>query len=169
MSDRSEDVGARSRRFRLHQRLGAVGPDPWIEDDEGERCFEVDETALVRLEAFILRDLHGREVAKLQHSDLREGDATEIKREGISVATVRRTHAALRHHFAIDVRDGDGLEIHGHIGRHEYEIRRGEDVVATVSRKWFRGEESYGVEVAADEDQAMILAATVAIEQMDHG
>ena len=169
MSDRSEDVGGRGRRFRLHQRLGAVGPDPWIEDDEGERCFEVDEMALGRLEAFILRDLHGREVARLQHSDLREEDATQIKREGISVATVRRTHAALRHHFAIDVRDGDGLQIHGHVGRHEYEIRRGEDVVATVSRKWFRGEETYGVEVAADEDQAMILAATVAIEQMDHG
>ena len=146
-----------------------MGPDPWIEDDEGERCFEVDEMALGRLEAFILRDLHGREVARLQHSDLREEDATEIKCEGISVATVRRTHGALRHHFAIDVRDGDGLEIHGHVGRHEYEIRRGEDVVATVSRKWFRGEETYGVEVAADEDQAMILAATVAIEQMDHG
>jgi len=169
MSDRSEDVGGRGRRFRLHQRLGAVGPDPWIEDDEGERCFEVDEMALGRLEAFILRDLHGREVARLQHSDLREEDATEIKREGISVATVRRTHTALRHHFAIDVRDGDGLEINGHVGRHEYEIRRGEDVVATVSRKWFRGEETYGVEVAEDEDQAMILAATVAIEQMDHG
>jgi hypothetical protein len=83
MSDRSEDVGACGRRFRLHQRLGAVGPDPWIEDDEGERCFEVDEMALGRLEALILRDLHGREVAKLQHSDLREGDATEIKSEGI--------------------------------------------------------------------------------------
>jgi uncharacterized protein YxjI len=125
--------------------------------------------ALVRLEAFILRDLHGREVARLQHSDLREGDATEIKREGTSVTTVRRTHAALRHHFLIDAPDGDGLEIHGQVGRYEYEIRRGENVVATVSRKWFRGEETYGVEGAAGEDQAMILAVAVAIEQMNHG
>ena len=149
-------------------RLGAVEPDPWIVDGEGERVFQVDENALARLNTFILRDLHGREVAKLQEESALGADAIVIKREGENLATVRRTRAVLGHRFLIDVEGGVTLEIHGHVGRHDYEIRRDAHVVATVSTKWSRADDHYGVEVGADEDEAMVLVATVAIEELNH-
>ena len=152
----------------MHLRLGAVEPDPWIVDGEGERVFQVDENALARLRTFILRDLHGREVAKLQEESALGPDAIAIRREGDMLATVRRTHAFLGHRFLIDVDGGVTLQVHGHPGRHDYEIRRDAQVVATISTRWSRADDHYGVEVAAAEDEAMLLAATVAIEDLDH-
>ena len=147
--------------------LGRIDPDPWIEDWEGRRIFQVDEMARARLDTFILRDLHGREVAKLQE-DVSARDATVIEREGATLASVRRFRAGLRHRFVIDIVGGVTLEIHGHVGRHEYEIRRGADVVATISTGWFPGHDRYGVEVGAGEDEAMLLAANVAIEGLEN-
>ena len=123
--------------------------------------------ARARLDTFILRDLHGNEVAKLRENAPAQ-DATVIEREGATLATVRRSRTGLRHRFFVEVVGGVTLEIHGRVGRHEYEIRRGADVVATISTGWFPGHDRYGVEVSAGEDEAMIIAATVALEDLEN-
>jgi uncharacterized protein YxjI len=58
------------------------------------------------------------------------------------------------------------MKAHGRVGDHEYEIERDGATVAKISKKWFRVRESYGVEVAAGEDAALILAITVAIDSL---
>jgi uncharacterized protein YxjI len=40
--------------------------------------------------------------------------------------------------------------------------------VAHVSKRWFRVRDTYGVEIEPGEDDVLILAATVAIDQMTH-
>jgi hypothetical protein len=52
------------------------------------------------------------------------------------------------------------MKAHGNVVDHEYEIERDGDTVATISKKWFRVRESYGVDVAAGEDASLILAIT---------
>ena len=162
-------AGPRGRRFRVREGLAFIAPDRWIEDDHGERAFQVDEMALAKLSAFILRDLHGIEVAKLEHEDLRSQKAADIFRQGAALATVRRARAGLRHHYDIESPDAGNLEVHGHIGRYDYEIRRGGDVVATISKDWSRPDAAYGVEVSTGEDEAMLVAAAVAIESLHTG
>jgi uncharacterized protein YxjI len=49
---------------------------------------------------------------------------------------------------------------------HEYEVERDGDTVATVSKSWFRVRDTYGVEIAPDQDDALILAITVCMESM---
>ncbi|MFL5835630.1 MAG: hypothetical protein ACJ76K_03455 [Solirubrobacteraceae bacterium] len=49
---------------------------------------------------------------------------------------------------------------------HEYEVKRDGDVIATVSKKWFRARETYGIEIAACEDEALLLAVAVAIDEL---
>jgi uncharacterized protein YxjI len=46
------------------------------------------------------------------------------------------------------------------------EIERDGDTVASISKKWFRVRESYGVDVTAGEDVPLILAITVAIDAL---
>jgi uncharacterized protein YxjI len=167
MSFDGDDSARGGRRFSLRMGLGGIDPDPWIEDEDGERIFQVDEMARARLGAFILRDLHGNEVAKLEEN-VSPQDATVIRRQGEALATVRRERTGLRHRFFIDRAGGETLEVRGHVGRHQYEIRRDADVVATVSTEWFRGHDRYGVEVGAGEDEAMLLAVTMAIEGLDN-
>jgi uncharacterized protein YxjI len=38
--------------------------------------------------------------------------------------------------------------------------------VATVSKKWFRLRDSYGIEIAHGEDAPLLLSISVAVDQM---
>jgi uncharacterized protein YxjI len=56
--------------------------------------------------------------------------------------------------------------VKGNILDHEYTIGEGRDKVAEVSKKWFRIRDSYGVEIEPSQDDGVILAVTVCIDQM---
>jgi uncharacterized protein YxjI len=57
----------------------------------------------------------------------------------------------------------------GNVVDHEYEIERDGDKVAEISKRWFRARDTYGIEVAPQADDALILAATVCIDEMARG
>ena len=61
---------------------------------------------------------------------------------------------------------GADLSAHGNVVDHEYEIERDGATVATVSKKWFRVRDSYGVEVAPGEDAGLMLAITVCMDEL---
>jgi uncharacterized protein YxjI len=56
----------------------------------------------------------------------------------------------------------------GNMVDHEYEIERDGRAVATVSKRWFRVRDTYGVEIAPGEDDALVLAITVCIDVLTH-
>jgi uncharacterized protein YxjI len=86
------------------------------------------------------------------------------------VVTIKKALVSpLRDRFSIEVDGGPDLEAKGNIVDHEYEVKRGGDKVAEVSKRWFRMRDTYGIEVAPDEDDALILACTVCIDQMSRG
>ena len=68
--------------------------------------------------------------------------------------------------FKIDVDGGPDLSAHGNLVDHEYAIEQDGDTVATVSKKWFRVRDIYGVEITPDQDDARILAIVVCIDAM---
>jgi uncharacterized protein YxjI len=60
------------------------------------------------------------------------------------------------------------MEARGNIVDHEYVLERGGEKIAEVSKHWFRMRDTYGIEIAAAQDAALILALTVCIDQMSH-
>ena len=58
------------------------------------------------------------------------------------------------------------MEAKGNVVDHEYKIERGGDTVAEVSKRWFRIRDTYGIEIAPSEEDALILALIVSIDQM---
>jgi uncharacterized protein YxjI len=158
-----EPVG---ERFLMREKLLAIGDDFWIENDRGERAYKVNGKAFRVRQTFVLEDLSGHEVARIQERKLSIRDKVAVERGGDTVATVHKALVGLRDRFAIDVRHGPDMKAHGNIVDHEYEIERDGDTVATISKRWFRLRESYGVDVAAGEDVALILAMTVAIDSL---
>ena len=90
----------------------------------------------------------------------------KVERDGETLATVHTALVGIRDRFDIDIEDGEDMKAHGNVLQHEYEIKRGDDVVARISKKWFRVRDTYGVEIAAGEDEAMLLAVTVAIDEI---
>ncbi len=91
----------------------------------------------------------------------------EVERDGHTVATIKKAMITpLRDRFSISVDDGEDMEAKGNVVDHEYKIERGGDTVAEVSKRWFRIRDTYGIEIAPSEEDALILALIVSIDQM---
>jgi uncharacterized protein YxjI len=148
------------------EKLVSIGDDFFIQNDFGQRVFKVDGKALRLRDTLIFRDMQGNEVCKIQARIARIRDSMEV--EGPDGRRVAMVHKALitplRDRYTIKVEGGPDLEVQGNILAHEYRIGN----VATVSKKWFRVRDSYGVEVAPGQNDVLILAATVCIDQMSH-
>ena len=162
------DDGPEGRRFQMREKLLSIGDDYWIEDEAGERAYKVDGKALRIRDTFVLEDPDGHEVAKIQEKKLRVRGTMEVERDGHTLATIHKALVGIRDRFDIDVEDGGDLKARGNVVDHEYEIKRDGDVIASISKKWFRVRDTYGIEIAGGEDEALILAQTVAVDDMSH-
>ena len=168
--DERHTFGARGNatRYQMREKLFSIGDDSWIEDESGRRAFKVDGKALRLRKTLVLEDAHGNEVAKIRERLVAIRDVMEIEGpDGSSIAKVKKAMITpLRERFSIDLATGAELSAHGNIVDHEFEIEADGTKIAEVSKKWFRVRESYGVEVAPGQDDALILAITVCIDQM---
>ncbi len=146
------------------EKMVAIGDDFWIQNDQGQRVYKVDGKALRVRDTLVFRDIEGKEVCKIQQRIGRIRDTMEIEGpNGQRIAMVKKAMITpLRDRFSVKVGDGPDLEVQGNIVSHEYRIGN----VATISKKWFRVRDSYGVEVAPGQDDLLILATTVCIDQM---
>jgi uncharacterized protein YxjI len=157
-------------RYQIREKLLAIGDDFWIEDDQGEKVIKVDGKALRLRATFVFEDRDGNELLKLQERKLHIHNTMVIEREGEKVATVQKALIhPIRDRFDVELEAGGEYKVHGHILDHEYTFERDGDDVATVSKRWLRVRDTYGVEIAEGEDDVLILAAAIAIEQMTHG
>ena len=155
-------------KFQMRQKILAIGDDFWIEDDQGNKVYKVNGKAARLRETFILEDANGNELSKIQEKKLTVRDKMTIEC-GDAHATVRKRLLGIRDHYIIEVDGGEDLKAHGNIVDHEYEIERDGDTVAKVSKKWFRVRDTYGVQLAEDQDVALILAITVCVDAMSRG
>src|SRR5262249_41117455 len=141
----------------------------WIENDDGERVYKVDGKALRIRDTFVLEDMDGKELFKIQEKKLTIRDKMEIERGDKTVATIKKALVSpLRDKFSIDIEGGEDMTAKGNIVDDEYEIERDGDKVAEVSKRWFRVRDTYGIEILEGNDDALILAITVCIDQMSH-
>jgi uncharacterized protein YxjI len=157
----------RGQRYLLREKLLTFGDDFWIENDQGERIYHVDDKVLRVRDTVVIKDRDGNELAKLQKRLLRARDTMAIERGGDKVATVKKAIIApLRDRFTIELAGGGSLEAQGNIVAHEYQITREGIPVANISKRWFRVRESYGVAVAPGQDDALVLAIAVCIDHL---
>ena len=153
--------------YRMREQVFALGDDYWVENDAGEHAFKVDGKVLRLRNTFVLKDPSGAELYKVQKKLLKVRDTMGIERGGQTVATVKKAlFTPFRERFSIAVEGGEDLEAKGNIVDHEYKIERGGERVAEVSKRWFRIRDTYGIEIAPGQDDALILAVTVCIDQM---
>ncbi len=91
----------------------------------------------------------------------------DIARGGQTTATVKKAlMTPLRGRFSVKVPGGADMDVQGNILAHEYKIEQGGREIAAVSKQWFRARDFYGVEIQPGQDDALILAITVVVDQM---
>jgi uncharacterized protein YxjI len=162
--------GPEGTRYTMREKMFAIGDDYWIETEGGERAFKVDGKALRIRDTFILETPSGDELFTIQEKKLSVRDKMEIERDGKTVATIKKALVSpLRDRYSISMENGEGMEAKGNIVDHEFKFERGGNTVAEVSKRWFRMRDTYGIEIAPEQDDALILACTVCIDQMGRG
>jgi uncharacterized protein YxjI len=162
--------GGGKNHYQMRQKMVAIGDDFWIENDHGQRVYKVDGKALRVRQTLILDDAQGRELYKIQERMLRVKDSMEVEdASGQRVAMVKKALITpIRERWSVNVKNGPDLDVQGNILDHEYSIGEGRDKIAEVSKKWFRLRDTYGVEIDPGQDDALILAIAICIDEMAH-
>jgi uncharacterized protein YxjI len=156
-------------RYVMRQKLLSFGDDFHIRDETGHDVYFVDGKALSFGDQLSFRDLDGNELAFIKQKVFAWGKTYEIFRAGVVAAVVKKELFALFHHrFTVDVPGPDDLEAEGNFLDHEYTFTRHGRIVATVSKKWFSWTDTYGVDVDDGEDQVLVLASAVVVDQACH-
>lgn len=157
-------------RYLIREKLFSFGDDFWIQDASGRDVYRVDGRAFTLLrEKLVIEDAAGNELGFLREKFVSLRKAYEIHRGGQHVATVRKDLFNLfRCRFTVDVPGPDDYEAQGSFLDHEYTISRHGRTVATVSKKWFSLRDTYAVDIVDGEDDVLILASAVVIDQICH-
>jgi uncharacterized protein YxjI len=157
-------------RYLMKQKLFCWGDDFRIQNEAGEDVFFVDGRAFSIGDKLSFQDMAGNELAFIRQKLLSWGPTYEIQRDGQLAAVVKKElFTFFRCRFMIDVPGPDDLEAEGNFLDMEYTFSRGGTTVAEVSKRWFAFTDTYGVDVADDQDPVLILASTVVIDMVCHG
>lgn len=173
LQNRQQAVAQRiGTRFKMKQRLFAIGDDFYIKNERDEKVIKVDGKLLRLKHKLAFEDMNGREIYEIAAKMIDIRETMTIKRpNGDRAAIVHNAWVSpIKDKWQIDVPGGQDLVAKGNILQHEYEIKpKGSRMpVAIVSKKWFRIRDTYGVELESAFDAPLILAITVAIDMMSH-
>ena len=156
-------------RYLMKQKLFCFGDDFTIKDEAGRDVFFVDGKVFSIGDKLSFQDMHGKELAFIRQKLLSWGPTYEIYRDGELAAVVKKhLFTFFRCAFTVDVPGPDDIEAQGSFLDMEYTFARGGQQVAEVSKRWFRIRDTYGIEIAVDQNDALLLAVSVCIDQMSH-
>jgi len=153
-------------KYQMREKLASIGDDSWIEDEQGQRVYKVDGKAMHLRDTFVLENMAGGEVARIQERKMHVRDTMAIERDGKKIAEVHKRLVGFRDRLKVDLEDGGELTVKGKLTDHEYTIKGEHGKVAEISKKWFRVRDTYGIDVEPDQDDALILAITVAVDSL---
>ena len=154
-------------RYRMREKVFAIGDDFWIDTDDDRHAYKVNGKALRIRSTFVLENASGDELFRLQEKKLTIRDTMRLEHDGRTVATIKKALVTpLRDRYSIHMDNGRELSAKGNIVDHEYEIERDGHKIAQISKRWFRIRDTYGIEVLPGENDALILAAAICIDEM---
>lgn len=152
-------------RYVIRERFLRLGEDSEITDESGRPVLQVDGKVLTLRDRLVISDTAGQEVATVHRKLVALRPSYEIKVRGEEAADVRKHFfTPFRDRFTIDIPGPDDLEMRGDLLDHEFTVTRGDDTMATVTKRWLSIRDTYGVDVAAGEDDLLILAAVLALD-----
>lgn len=156
-------------RYKMQQKMFSLGEDFTIEDESGNPAFEVDGKFMTLRETFELKDRQGNVVATIRGKLMSLRAKMDVLRNEQIVATITKAlFAPFRDKFQVEIAGADALHVDGDLLDHEYTLRRDGAVVAQVSKRWFTFTDTYGIDLAEGEDDALVLAIAVALDEMVH-
>jgi uncharacterized protein YxjI len=156
--------------YVIQERFFSLGQDSDITDEHGRPVLRVDGKALSLRERLVVQDMDGREVAEVRRKMVSMRPTYEIEIGGEEAARVRKKlFTPFVDRYTVDIPGPDDLELVGDLFEHDYTVRRGGTVVATVSKAYLTMRDTYAVDIAPGEDELLILTAVLALDLAEDG
>ena len=156
-------------RYVMKQKVFSWGEDFTIRDENGNDAYFVDGKMFSLGDQLSFQDMQGNELAYIKQKLLAWGKTYEIYRNGTLAAVVKKElFTFFKCRFTVDVPGPDDLEATGDFLDREYEFARDGRTVASVSKRWFTFGDTYGIDVADDEDPVLVLASAVVVDMACH-
>ena len=142
----------------------------YIQDEAGQNCFEVksDVNILFRLTIY---DLNGRPLAKIKKRYFRIFPRYDIySPDGNLLLKVKAKFALFTRKAKIISKHSDyqGLRVKGNILAWEFDIEKGEKILARISKKLFKLTDTYSVSILDGIDEVNFLAIAIIMDCMHH-
>jgi uncharacterized protein YxjI len=151
--------------YLIRERFFRLGEDSHITDDQGRPVLQVDAKALSLRNRLVLRDPHGKEVARVRRKLTALPPTHEVSVGGQETAEIRKDlFTPFGDRFTIDLPGPEDLEARGNLSDHEFTIRRGDQTVATIFKRWLTMPDTYELDVAPGQDDLLILASVLALD-----
>ena len=152
-------------RYVIREKFFRLGEDSTITDESGRPVIQVDGKVLSLHHTLVIRDMRGNELATVKKKLIAVGQTYVIARQGQEVASVhKKIISPFVDRFTVDIAGGEELHGTGSIFEHNFTIKRGEQVVAAVSKQWISLTDTYGVDIAPGQDDLLLLTTVLAID-----
>ena len=170
-------------RYRMLQNPASATDDVLVQTDEGRVAFRRGVWSCLGVVAFRIEGSSGHPMDMTSILDMdgtvhcriarprtaSAGSAEVLGRDGTRMARViRMPLTAARDRFEVDIAHNDFWAAIGDVGNREFTLESPAGRVAEISRRWFLRPGSFGVEVSAGYDDALVLAVTALIEDLAH-
>jgi uncharacterized protein YxjI len=148
----------------------AVGDDYVIEADPGGDLYVVDGQFLRVRESLTIKDTKGAEVFHIQGTLLGVKDVLALSRADVTIATVRKQTSNPPklgdERYIVELPGAERVEVIGSPADRRYSLNYHGHTVATVSHLRRPLSKGYRVQVAADQDDGVVLGVTVCLDVM---
>lgn len=128
--------------------------------DGGERYF-VEGEVFTFGKKLHLSDASGAELAYIEQELFHFLPRYTVYRDGTAFAEVVKEFTFFHSEYTVE---GPGWSVTGDFWNHEYEIRAGDIVLASVSKEWFTLGDAYEISLAEGTDTVAALAVVLVID-----
>ncbi|QDT11544.1 LURP-one-related/scramblase family protein [Planctomycetes bacterium K23_9] len=154
--------------FRIKEKFWSWGNDFAITDSVGNEVYYVDGKAFSWGDKLSFQNADREELALISQKMMSWKPRYQIIMDGNVFAEVIKEWSWWHKTFTLDVPGPNDYTIEGTFWSHEFDFVRQNKSVARISKKHWSWTDSYGVDVADDEDSVSILCACIVIDQVLH-
>lgn len=152
-------------RYVIREKFFRLTEDSTITDEAGQPVYQVNGKLFSLHNTIVMSDMAGNEVATVRRHLISLRPTYEITHGGQELAEIRKhLFTPFGDRFTVDIPGPDDLEIKGNLFEHDYTISQSGQTVATISKRWISLTDTYGVDVAPGQNDALVLASVLALD-----
>lgn len=145
----------------MKQKVFSWGDKFSIYDESGNEKYYVEGEVFSWGKKLHLHSTNGRELAFIRQQLLTFLPRYDISMDGESAAEVVKEFTFFKHMYTVN---GPDWTVQGDFWDHEYEILDGSRLVASVSKEWLTWGDTYQIQIAQEDCEALALAVVLVID-----